>query len=65
MTAPTPHTMERLVAVSSDMAELLAVATLHETTLGSVCLYSTIQQSLISLNILWDFDIIHEVIRMS
>jgi hypothetical protein len=39
MTAPTPHTTEMLLAVVPDTAELLAVVTLHETSLGFVCLY--------------------------
>jgi hypothetical protein len=39
MTAPTPHTMGRLVAVSPDLVELLAVVTLCETSLGFIHLY--------------------------
>jgi hypothetical protein len=35
----TPHTTGRLLAVSPDMAEWLAVVTLHETSLGFICLY--------------------------
>jgi hypothetical protein len=34
VTAPAPHTTGRLLAVSPDMAELLAVVTLRETSLG-------------------------------
>jgi hypothetical protein len=52
VSTPTPHSRERLLAVSPDMAELLAVVTL-----------TAIWQSLISLNILWDFDIIGKVTR--
>jgi hypothetical protein len=39
VTTPTPHTTGRLLAVSPDMAELLAAVTLRETSLGSVHLY--------------------------
>jgi hypothetical protein len=39
VTSPTQHTTRRLLAVSPDMAELLAVVTLLETSLGSICLY--------------------------
>jgi hypothetical protein len=39
VTASTPHTTGRLLAVNSDMAELLAVVTLRETSLGFVRLY--------------------------
>jgi hypothetical protein len=39
VTAPTTYIMGRLLAVSPDMAELLAVVTLRETSLDSVCLY--------------------------
>jgi hypothetical protein len=37
--APTPHAAGKLLAVSPYMAELLAVATLRETSLSFVCLY--------------------------
>jgi hypothetical protein len=36
VTAPTPHTKGRLLAVSPDMAELLTVVTLRESSLGFV-----------------------------
>jgi hypothetical protein len=36
---PTPHTTGRLPAVNTDMAELLAVVALRETSLGFVRLY--------------------------
>jgi hypothetical protein len=39
VTAPTPHTTWRLLAVCPDMAEFLAVVTLREASLGSVGLY--------------------------
>jgi hypothetical protein len=39
VTDPTPHTTRRFLAVSPDMAELLAVVTLRETSLGFVRLY--------------------------
>jgi hypothetical protein len=39
VTAATPHTTRRLLAVRQNMAELLAVLTLHETSLGFVRLY--------------------------
>ncbi|PNF35561.1 hypothetical protein B7P43_G03721 [Cryptotermes secundus] len=39
VTAPTPHTTGRLLAVGPDMAELLAVVTLRETSLGCVRLF--------------------------
>jgi hypothetical protein len=39
VTVPTSHTMGRLLAVSPDMAKLLAVVTLHETSLGFVPFY--------------------------
>jgi hypothetical protein len=39
VTAPTPHTAGRLLAVSPRMAELLAVVTLRETSVGFVRLY--------------------------
>jgi hypothetical protein len=39
VTAPTSHTTRMLLAVSPDMAELLAVVTLRETSLGVVRLY--------------------------
>jgi hypothetical protein len=40
MTAPTPHTKESLLEVSPDIAELLAVVTLCETSLDFVRLYT-------------------------
>jgi hypothetical protein len=40
VTTPTSHTTGRLPAVSPDMAELLELVTLCETSLGFVCLYS-------------------------
>jgi hypothetical protein len=39
MTAPTPQTTERLSAVNSDMADLLAVVTLCKANLSFVLLY--------------------------
>jgi hypothetical protein len=36
VTAPTPHTTERLLAVSRDTAEMLAVVTLREASVGFV-----------------------------
>jgi hypothetical protein len=36
---PTPYTTGRLLVVSPDMAELLAVVTLLETSMGFVLLY--------------------------
>jgi hypothetical protein len=39
VTAPTPHTAGRLLAVGQDMAELLAAVTLRETSLGFVRLH--------------------------
>jgi hypothetical protein len=39
VTASTPHTTGRLLAVSPDMDELLAVVTLRETSQGFVRLY--------------------------
>jgi hypothetical protein len=64
MTAPTPHIMGRLLAASPDMAELLAVVTLCE----AVCaLYAStlieIWHRLLSLSILWDFDVLGKIIR--
>jgi hypothetical protein len=38
-TAPTPHTTGKLLAVSPDITELLAVVTLRETSMGFVRLY--------------------------
>jgi hypothetical protein len=40
VTNPAPHTMKKLLAVSQDMAEILAVVTPHETSLRFVHLYS-------------------------
>jgi hypothetical protein len=63
VTAPTPHTAGRLLAVDPDMAELLAFITLHETILGFVCLCLDCDMArLISLNISWDFDFLGKVI---
>jgi hypothetical protein len=39
VTASTPQATGRLLAVSPDMAEFLAVVTLRETSLGFVRLY--------------------------
>jgi hypothetical protein len=39
VTAPTPHKTGSLFAVCPDIAELLAVVTLRETSLGSVRFY--------------------------
>jgi hypothetical protein len=36
---PKPHTTGKLLAVNPDMAELLAVVTLRDTSLGFVRLY--------------------------
>jgi hypothetical protein len=63
--APTPHTKGRLLAVSPDMAELLAayhcmrpVWALYPSML------TAIWQRIISLNISWNFDVLHKVIRL-
>jgi hypothetical protein len=39
VTVPTAHTMVRLLAVTPDMAKLLAIVTLRETDLGLVRIY--------------------------
>jgi hypothetical protein len=39
MTASTPQTARWLLAIGPDVAELLAVVTLRETRLGSVCFH--------------------------
>jgi hypothetical protein len=64
VTAPTPHTAGRLLAVSPDMAELLADVTLREPSLGSVRLSPDCDMArLVSLNISWDSDVRGKVIR--
>jgi hypothetical protein len=63
-TVPTPQTTGRLLAVSPDMADSLAVVTLRETILGFVSPYlSAIWQRLVSLNTSLDFDVLGKVIR--
>jgi hypothetical protein len=37
--APAPQTMWRLFAIGPDVTELLAVVTLRQSALGSVCLH--------------------------
>jgi hypothetical protein len=54
VTAPTPRTRGRLLAVTPDMTELLAVVALREIA---------ILLRLVSLNISWDFDVLDKVIR--
>jgi hypothetical protein len=40
VTTPAPHTTWKFLAVSQNMAEFLAVVTLHEVSLSFVLLYS-------------------------
>jgi hypothetical protein len=55
---------KRLLAVSPDMAKLVAAVTLHETRLGFAHLYPVATwQRLVSLNTSWDCDVLGKVIR--
>jgi hypothetical protein len=63
VTALVPHTKGRLLAVRPNMAEVLAVAILRETSLGFVRLWLVaIWQRFMSLKILWNSDILVKVI---
>jgi hypothetical protein len=63
VTAPTPHTKGRLLAVSPDMAELLTVLTLRESSLGFVrlCPDGSMAKAH-QFEYSWDLDILGEVI---
>jgi hypothetical protein len=64
VTAHTPHTTSRLLAVSSDMAELLAVVTLRETCLSFVRLCRDCNMTKAhQFQYLVDFDVLDKVMK--